>query len=172
MINLDKEIWTFVTSTLADALPECEVTRAYDILEKLSQLESATKPRVFVCLDGKETDPISKDDVKETRHFEVFLAKYIAAKEEADVTDEMDALLPLVERIQDRFFFKAETFTASDQTTQQVKLISADPDSGELYDLDFFTDSESFLCALSISTVNVRKVNTPTSTTTTGETTP
>lgn len=161
MINLDKEIWTFVTSTLADALPECDVARAYDILEKLSQLESATKPRVFVCLDGKETDPISQRDVRETRHFEIFLVKYIASKEEADVTAEMDALLPLVQRIQDRFFFKAETFTASDQTTQQVKLISADPDSGELYDLDFFTDSESFLCALSISVVNVRTVHQP-----------
>lgn len=160
-MNNDVRIWDYVVSVLEDALPTFEVSRKYDILEALTALENQTGGQVFVCLDGKDTEAVTPFKVQDTYHFAIFIVKYISAQDTATVTEQMDAMFPMVQQVQDRFYLRAETIPADGNTAPaiDVKLISGDPDSGELYDLDFFGDSESFLCAMSAGVVTFREVN-------------
>lgn len=158
-MDFTKEIWLAVVAELAAALPECEVRRTYNAVENLEALEGREKPLVTVSLDGKDSEPLNRNTVGETYHFAAVIQKYIESQETALRESEMDALLPLVAKIQDAFYLKGLNFTASNGEIFNLKFLSGDPDAGEFYDIGYYVSDELFVAAFSLSVMFFRSVN-------------
>lgn len=159
-MSYDVDVWKGITTSLATLLSDCDVTRTYDVLAKLDELDDKTKPQVWVCLDGKETMSETNISVRDSFHFVVFIAKYISGKTDAEKEAEMDGLIPYIQTIQNHLYLHEISVQTSGTPSQNVQLflISGDPDSGEMFDIDFFNDSETFLCSIGANVLTIREV--------------
>ncbi|MDO4585247.1 MAG: hypothetical protein Q4D62_14225 [Planctomycetia bacterium] len=154
-----KRIWQAAVDILAEECPDCEVIRCYDMLQNLEDLKGRERPLISVTLDGRDTEKVSRTQVQETYHFAAVIQKYIESQEEDGKRAEMDALLPLITKIQDRFHHKTEVISHDEESPIQLKLISGESSTGEFYDVGYFTTAELFVCVCSMEIVFFRNLS-------------
>lgn len=152
-MDLTCDVWQIVTNILAETLPECDVVRTYDTLQHLEELKGRNRPLVSVGLDGRDSEIVHRSQVQETFHFAAVIQKYLEAQGEEAKRSEMDAVLPLVTRIQDRFCQQTWEGSGPFHTGQtlKLKLISGESASGEFYDIGYYVTSELFIGVCSIN---------------------
>ncbi|MDO4574172.1 MAG: hypothetical protein Q4D98_03040 [Planctomycetia bacterium] len=158
-MSLTKRVWQATVDILAEECSDCDVVRCYDALQNLEDLKGRERPLISVALDGRDTEKVTRTQVQETYHFAAVIQKYIESQEEVGKQAEMDALLPLITKIQDRFCQKTEVISHDEEAPIQLKLISGESSTGEFYDVGYFTTAELFLCVCSIHVIVFRNLN-------------
>lgn len=147
-------IWKTLTSYLSENLPECEVLRRYDPLEPLNSLPERTLPTVTVSIDNQTSEISTQKQIRISTRFTVTVQKYITSQDEEGKRDEMDALLPIPEKIRNLCTMKSLETSAG-----PAKLLTSDPLTGEVFDTSFFIESELFVAVLFVEVVTFSEVH-------------
>lgn len=149
-------IWQAVTDRIADIMTGCTVSRSYDPIEQFSDIQEASAPSVFVVLDGKRRAPMNNiaSRITENYNFTVVIASYITAQNTADRLAELDTCIETVDTLAEALIHRIEILTSG----LKVVIMGGETVNGEMYDVDYLSQSEMFVCLFSVDVQSFKEV--------------
>ncbi len=145
--------WMALKTYLQTLMPECTVQRSYDPLVLLDSVSETDAPLIVIGLDGRQTEKETNGGMyRDSVDFTLMLFKKTTGQTDAETLTELDALVPLVERLVNGFSNKRVEVVGGTRLVfmEGVTL------NGEVYNIDWFQQG-AFVSFLQVEVQLFRK---------------
>jgi len=152
------DLYSQVSALVAEEFTGCTVSRVYDVTTKLTALQADSKPRIYVQLDGVESEPpksgASPTELEDRAEFTLHLIRKLSNP----TIDDTDALVRLALSIRDKYMYRVISRTVQGNTINFKLVGTASGTGGELLDIDDLEELQIFHSTIALTAIMRRSI--------------